>query len=73
MSQSIDTCVRCGESTASGALYFDRQPALDHDGEPAWICAECHALTRRPADRRKADEPVGTQQAVIPTHIPYFG
>ena len=73
MTQSTDECVTCGEATSSGPLYSDRRSVTTADGDAAWQCSFCAALAKDHRNRKPSTEPVGTQQYIIPTHIPFFG
>jgi hypothetical protein len=74
MTDPTDDCMSCGETTATGPLYSDRVRVATPDGDDAWLCSFCDTAARdHRAPKTATDEPVGTQQFVIPTHIPFFG
>ena len=70
MTRATDPCLRCGEPTASGALYSDRHVVRDARGERylCSLCAEILARERRPGLK---DEPRGNLDVVIDPHIPF--
>jgi hypothetical protein len=48
-------CIRCGEDTGPGSVFFSDRVAVDVNGRQGWLCSECVvALSPERADHRAA-------------------